>query len=60
MNGPKEEHPEKVKMMAENSTKIAENLLSADYLAKQYKERFVDYFGKLMEAYHPQERSWTE
>jgi Glycosyl transferase family 90 len=55
-----EENPEKVKMIAENSTKFAENLLSADYLAKLYKELFVDYFGELIEAYQPQDRSWTE
>jgi hypothetical protein len=53
-------NPDKVKTIAENSTKFAEYLLSAEYIEKLYKELFVDFFGQLIQAYQPQARPWKK
>jgi Glycosyl transferase family 90 len=55
-----EENPEKVKRIAENANKFAEYLLSSEYMESIYQELFVDYFGKLIQAYEHQNRSWKE
>jgi folate-dependent tRNA-U54 methylase TrmFO/GidA len=55
-----EANPDKVKTIAEESTKLAEYLLSAEYVGKVYKELFVDYLGEVVKAYQPEGRSWED
>ena len=55
-----EANPDKVKAIAVESTKLAEYLLSAEYMGKVYQELFVDYLGEVVKAYQPEGRSWAE
>jgi hypothetical protein len=55
-----EAHPEEVKKIAAESTKLAKYLMSYQYLDKVYQELFVDFFGKVVEAYEPNGMSWEE
>ena len=55
-----EANPEKVKMIAEESTKLAEYLLSSKYMDTVYEELFVAYLGKVVKAYQPEGRSWDD
>jgi hypothetical protein len=55
-----EAHPNKAKQIAEASTKLADYLLGGQYLAKVYQDLFVDYFGKVVEAYEPNGKPWEK
>jgi hypothetical protein len=55
-----EANPDKVKKIAEESTKLAEYLLSSKYMDTVYKELFVDYLGEVVKAYLPEGRSWED
>jgi Glycosyl transferase family 90 len=55
-----EAHPEEVKAMAEASTQLADSMFRPDYLNQIYQELFVDYFGKVVQAYQPSGLSWEE
>jgi hypothetical protein len=55
-----EDNPEKAKKIAEESTKLAAYLLSSEYMDSVYYELFVDYLGKVVAAYQPEEgKSWN-
>jgi hypothetical protein len=56
-----EDNPEKAKKIAEEATKLSVYLLSSEYMDELYNELFVDYLGKVVEAYQPEEgKSWTD
>ncbi|KAI2509398.1 Glycosyl transferase family 90 [Fragilaria crotonensis] len=55
-----EANPDKVKKIAEESTKLAEYLLSSEYMETVYEELFVDYLGEVVKAYNPEGRSWED
>jgi len=55
-----EANPAKVKSIAEESTKLAEYLLSSEYMNALYEELFVDYLGEVVKAYQPEGRSWED
>jgi hypothetical protein len=48
-----ERNPDGAKLIAKQATRFAENMLSTKYMAKVYKELFVDYLGKVVRAYQP-------
>ncbi len=55
-----EANPDEVKKIAEESTKLAEYLLSSEYMDTVYDELFVDYLGEVVMAYQPEGRSWED
>ena len=55
-----EEHPEQAKMIAEESSRLANYLLSAEYLNDVYEQLFVRYLGKVVAAFQPQGMSWND
>ena len=55
-----EANPDKVKKIAEESTKLAEYLLGSKYIDTVYNELFVDYLGEVVKAYQPEGRSWED
>ena len=55
-----EANPDKAKKIAEESTKLAEYLLSSEYMNALYEELFVDYLGEVVKAYQPDGRSWED
>jgi Glycosyl transferase family 90 len=55
-----ERHPGAVMKIAEKSSKLADYILSGDYLEKVYQEFFINYLGKVVDAYQPRGNSWSE
>ena len=56
-----EDNPEKAKQIAEESNKLVDYLLSSEYMDKLYAELFVDYLGKVVDAYQPEDgKSWKD
>jgi hypothetical protein len=56
-----EENPVGSELIAKQATRFAESMLSTKYMAKVYKELFVDYLGKVVSAYQPSPGiSWSE
>jgi hypothetical protein len=45
--------PEQMKQISKDASKLAEYLLSKEYMDKVYQELFADYLGKLVHSYHP-------
>jgi Glycosyl transferase family 90 len=55
-----EDHPDKAKQIATASTKLAEYLLSPEYLNQVYQDLFVEYLGKVVASYQPLDMSWQD
>lgn len=63
-----QEHPEEAKAISAEASKLAEELLSEEYMKKVYDDLFVKYLGKVVEAYEPlveayapnQEETWAD
>jgi hypothetical protein len=51
--------PEQMKQISKDASKLAEYLLSKEYMDKVYQELFADYLGKLVHSYHPS-GSWED
>ena len=45
--------PEQMKQISKDASKLADYLLSKEYMDKVYQELFADYLGKLVHSYHP-------
>jgi hypothetical protein len=45
--------PEQMKQISKDASKLADYLLSKEYMDKVYQELFVDYLGKLVHSYRP-------
>jgi hypothetical protein len=48
-----ERNPEGTRLIAEEGTRFAENLISRKYIAKMYRELFGTYMGKVVRSYRP-------
>lgn len=56
-------NPDRAYAVSQEATKLANYLLSPDYMAQVYQELFVDYLGKLVHNYEPPQESgggWEE
>eukprot|EP00545_Synedropsis_sp_CCMP1620_P000675 CAMPEP_0119014992 /NCGR_PEP_ID=MMETSP1176-20130426/10498_1 /TAXON_ID=265551 /ORGANISM="Synedropsis recta cf, Strain CCMP1620" /LENGTH=521 /DNA_ID=CAMNT_0006968249 /DNA_START=54 /DNA_END=1619 /DNA_ORIENTATION=- len=51
--------PDRMKLIAQEATKLGEYLLSKDYMDTAYQDLFVGYMGKLITSYQPT-GSWQE
>lgn len=55
-----ERNPELMKKISAKATKLAEYLMSKEYMEKVYQELFVDYLGNLIGSYTNATGSWEE
>lgn len=56
-----QEHPDKAEAISEEASKLAEKLLSEEYMWQVYEDLFVNYLGKVVKAYKPERRmTWDD
>eukprot|EP00545_Synedropsis_sp_CCMP1620_P011440 CAMPEP_0119013432 /NCGR_PEP_ID=MMETSP1176-20130426/8444_1 /TAXON_ID=265551 /ORGANISM="Synedropsis recta cf, Strain CCMP1620" /LENGTH=640 /DNA_ID=CAMNT_0006966523 /DNA_START=276 /DNA_END=2195 /DNA_ORIENTATION=- len=56
-----QEHQQQMQDISAEATKLAEYMLSPEYMEKVYQELFVDYLGKLVNAYEaPEGATWSD
>ena len=55
-----EKNQEKAKQIADNASKFYDYMMSEKYMQRVYRELFVDYLGKVLEAFVPSTRSWDD
>lgn len=55
-----EDHPAEARTIAEEGSKLAAYLLSAEYMDKVYNELFVEYLGTVVDAYDDGHAVWAD
>jgi len=55
-----EDHPSDARRISEEASKLAEYILSEEYMKKVYDDLFVNYLGKVVDAYQPEGKSWDD
>jgi Glycosyl transferase family 90 len=55
-----EDNEDKAKAIALESKALGERIMSVNYFEHVYEELYIDYLGKVVQAYNPNDMSWED
>lgn len=56
-----QKHPDEAKAISDEASKLADTILSEDYMRRLYEDLYVSYLSKVVDAYEPEEgKSWED